>query len=62
MALEIHITNIFKKDICKLEKQGKDLSLLYGVIETISNEEMFAVKYRDHALIGNWAGRRECHI
>lgn len=36
----------FKKDIKLIKKQGKNLPL----------------KYKDHALIGNYANTRECHI
>ncbi|GBU10080.1 translation repressor RelE [Gammaproteobacteria bacterium] len=28
----------------------------------IANDELMPLKYKDHSLIGNWDGYRECHI
>lgn len=35
---------------------------LYEVISALSQEKTLDMRYRDHALIGNWAAHRECHI
>ena len=40
---------------CKREQMETVLSLL-------SNKQSLPPKYRDHALTGNYAGTRECHI
>jgi len=29
---------------------------------TLAAEEPLAPRHRDHALVGNWIGFRECHI
>lgn len=46
----------------KLRSYGKDLSKLAFVIDTLAAGEPLAEGYRDHALIGNYLGCRECHI
>ena len=43
-------------------KQGKNKSKLDTVIQTIQKEKDLPKKYRDHELVGNWKGYRECHI
>ena len=43
-------------------KRGLKISLLDEVIALLSKGEELPEKYRDHALIGNWLGHRECHI
>ena len=35
---------------------------LDSVIETLQEEKPLGAKYNDHALTGNYAGHRECHI
>lgn len=44
------------------KKQGKKLDKLYNVIETLANGEVLDLKFRDHDLIGDYKGCRECHI
>ena len=43
-------------------KRGKDADKLKVVIATLVDEEPLAERYRDHALVGNYRGRRECHV
>jgi len=38
------------------------MSLLQFVIDELLAERVLDEKYRDHALVGNYAGFRECHI
>ncbi|MDR0221370.1 MAG: type II toxin-antitoxin system YafQ family toxin [Lachnospiraceae bacterium] len=52
----------FKKDLRNMAKQGADLSLLDEPITLLLDRKPLPEKYHDHALIGNWAGYRECHI
>lgn len=60
--LELIVTNQFKKDLKRVRKQGKDLNLLQNVLQMLLDENELDVKYRDHALTGNYVGFRECHI
>ena len=43
-------------------KRGKDADKLKLVITTLVDEEPLAERYRDHALVGSYRGRRECHV
>ena len=52
----------FKKDYRRMKKQGKDMNLLKDVIKTLLAEKPLDSRYLDHALVGNYAGFRECHI
>lgn len=52
----------FKKDFKKLLSSGKDLEELAEFIRLLANDEPLAERHRDHALIGDYEGCRECHI
>lgn len=60
--LELVRKSRFKKDFKKLLSSGKDLGKLAAVIQTLRVEETLEERYRDHVLIGNYVGHRECHI
>lgn len=60
--LKLDISSQFKKDLKKISKQSKQRDKIDTVIETLIHEKPLAKKYRDHELIGNWKGYRECHI
>ena len=62
MLLNIREANKFKQDIRRIGRQGHDLSLLETTIKTPVAEKPLAQKYKDHKLIGDWKGYRECHI
>ena len=52
----------FKKDLKRLQKRGKDMNKLKAVIEKLLENQELEPKYKDHALMGNWKGYRDCHI
>lgn len=58
----IVLTSMFKKDLKLAQKRGYDLSLLSRVVDTLAAGQPLAEKYKDHSLIGNYKGCRECHI
>ena len=60
--LKLDISTQFKKDLKKISKQGKNKSKLDAIVCTLQKEEPLPKKFRDHELIGNWRGYRECHI
>jgi len=62
MSLPIRQSTIFKRDIKRLRRQRVDLSKLTAVVTTLANQKPLRLQYRDHALVGNWKGYRECHI
>ena len=52
----------FKRDVRKLEKQGKDLTKLRSVLLLLLEEKPLPDHYRDHALRGDWYGFRDLHV
>ncbi len=62
MKYEVKFTSAFKKSYKLMLKRGFDLAELDNIVYTLSQGEILAEKYRDHALSGNFAGFRECHI
>ena len=60
--LEIILSNRFKKDLKLAQKRGYNLDLLNEVVETLARQEPLPEKNRDHSLIGDYIGFRECHI
>lgn len=62
MKREIVWTTKFKKDYKLAMKRHMDIALLDNVIRALSRGEKLPEKYSDHALTGDWAGCRECHI
>ena len=62
MKYEVKFTTQFKKDLKLAKKQNKNLDKLFEVIALLSEGVKLDVKYRDHDLVGNYKGARECHI
>lgn len=60
--LTIKYQTTFKKDYKRVKKRGYNISLLEEVIDKLANQEELDKKYKDHALVGQWIGFRECHI
>jgi len=60
--LEPKYTNEFLKCLKRDKNRGLDMTLLNEVMNKLVNEEILDEKYRDHALGGNYIGKRECHI
>ncbi|PCI38924.1 MAG: type II toxin-antitoxin system mRNA interferase toxin, RelE/StbE family [Thiotrichales bacterium] len=60
--LKLELSTQFKKDLKKINKQGKNKKKLDDIIGCLQKEDLLAKKYLDHDLVGNWRGYRECHI
>ncbi len=58
----IRPTTKFQKDLKRIQKRGYNISLLTEVIKKLANGEQLPEKNRDHILMGDYAGCRECHI
>ena len=55
-------TKQFAKDVKKAQRRGKNLEKFKIIAQKlISGQDLDAI-HRDHKLIGNYVGRRECHI
>lgn len=59
---ELKTTSAFRKDLKKLRKRGANLNKLDFVLTKLLNGEILEERFKDHALIGNYIGFRECHI
>ena len=55
-------TSRFGKDVKLAKKRGYDLNLLTEIIKKLAAGEELPPKNRDHQLVGNYSGCRECHI
>ncbi|MFA6315508.1 MAG: type II toxin-antitoxin system YafQ family toxin [Candidatus Paceibacterota bacterium] len=63
MSYEIVYTKSFKRSLKKLARSGSiELSTIQKVIDFLTSDGNLPAKFRDHALRGNYAGCRECHI
>ena len=62
MRYEIIPTKQFQQDLKRSKKRGQNLQLLTDVIRKLAAGEPLPEKNRDHALKGEYAGCRECHI
>lgn len=60
--LELVTTKQFRKDYKRMKKRGYDMNLLEKVIDLLQNVKPLDDRYRDHGLVGNYVGFRECHI
>ncbi|HEO6357269.1 TPA: type II toxin-antitoxin system YafQ family toxin [Streptococcus agalactiae] len=60
--LQLVTTNQFRKDVKRAKKRGLNLKKLEAVLDALQKEETLDEKHRDHALVGNYMGFRECHI
>ena len=60
--LTLTATGQFRRDYKRLKKRGWNMTLLEEVIQTLLAEQPLPECCRDHGLIGNYAGFRECHV
>jgi mRNA interferase YafQ len=60
--LEIKFTTRYAKDEKRAKKRGLPMHLLDEILQTLREQKLLAPKHHDHALTGNFAGFRECHI
>jgi mRNA interferase YafQ len=58
----INYTSQFKRDLKKAKKQGRDIGALQSIIKLLYSESVLPAKFKDHRLVGNYKGRRECHV
>jgi mRNA interferase YafQ len=58
----IRRTSQFKRDVKRMQRQGREVDKLKRVLEALVKGQPLAAKYRDHVLVGQYKGTRECHI
>ncbi len=59
---KLETTSVFRRQFKSIKKRGLKTELLNEIVEKLLCGEPLLPKNRDHALTGNWAGHRECHI
>ena len=52
----------FKKGLERAKKRGLDIAKLIKIVDMLADGKTLPPEYKDHQLIGNHAGERECHI
>ena len=62
MKYRILRTTRFKKDYKRAKKRGYPVEKLREIVTKLANGEQLAPETSDHALTGNYIGKRECHI
>jgi len=59
---DLRLATRFKRDYKRIAKRDYDLDRMQTVIDLLREGEALEAGYRDHALKGEWADFRECHI
>lgn len=55
-------TKQFAKDVKKAQKRGKNLEKFKIIAASLLRGEPLDELHKDHKLIGNFSGRKECHL
>ena len=55
-------THQFAKDVKRAERRGKNLEKFKIVAQTLLSGHRLDPIHRDHKLLGDYLGRRDCHI
>ena len=55
-------TRQFRRDVQRMQRQGRGIEKLKNVLEALVEGEPLAAQYRDHVLVGQYKGTRECHL
>jgi mRNA interferase YafQ len=61
----IERTSHFRRDFKRAQRDTKHLGMeaaLTEIIQLLSDDRRLPERNRDHALVGNWSGYRECHV
>lgn len=60
--LDVRYSSAFKKDFKVCMRRGYKMPLLQAAIDTLRIPAALPEKNKDHQLVGNYSGCRECHI
>ena len=56
------LTAQFKRDLKLCNRRHCDMSKLQQILDLLMAGQVPPPQNRDHALVGNWIPKRECHI
>ena len=62
MLFNVKTTGKFDRDIKLAKRRGLNEDDLFAVVKKLADGEILPEKCRDHALKGDFVGKRECHI
>lgn len=62
MTYRIEVTKQYLRDLKLARKRSLDENKLNEIIRLLSSGQDLPAKNRDHPLVGNFRGCRECHI
>jgi mRNA interferase YafQ len=60
--LAIEETGSFRRDVKRIQKQGKDISKLFDIVLRLASGQPLEAKHKPHPLKGEWVPSWECHI
>lgn len=60
--LKLNDTTQFGKDLKKGLKSGRSLDRLKEVLYRLQRRQRLPLRFKDHALKGEWSHCRECHV
>ncbi|MCK4905837.1 type II toxin-antitoxin system YafQ family toxin [bacterium] len=55
-------TKQFEKDVKRCKRRGKDFEKFKIIAKTLISGHKIDTIHKDHKLVGNYLGRRDCHI
>lgn len=55
-------TRQFERDLKRMQRRGKNIEKLKIIVRCLVAEEPLDPLHREHKLVGNRQGRRECHV
>ena len=59
----LRITNRFKKHLKQISKRNiENVKKIRDVVHILQSGETLDERFKDHPLVGNWTGHRECHV
>jgi mRNA interferase YafQ len=59
---ELILKRKFSKDVERIKRTGRDMSRLAQAIDLLAEGQPMPPINRDHALVGDFKGYRECHL
>lgn len=62
MKYKLKPTTKFQKDLKRVQRRGYDISLLTDIVKMLADGKTLPKMNRDHSLLGEYMGCRECHI
>ena len=62
MIYTVKPTSRFQRDVKLADRRGFNMTLLTDTIKMLAAGQPLPARYKDHPLLGDYAGCRECHI